>query len=59
VPFNGFAALSIQAPLRSVQKRNHPLKSAYLGLKIERSEILERCEAAFESREAAIEHRMK
>jgi hypothetical protein len=45
---------SIQALHRSVQKRSHLLKSAYLGLKIERSEILERCAAAFESRGAAI-----
>ncbi|WP_400166210.1 hypothetical protein [Fidelibacter multiformis] len=48
-----FAALSIPALLRSVQKRNDPLKPAYPGLKIERSEILERCIAAFESRVAA------
>jgi hypothetical protein len=46
-PFNYFAELSIPALLRSVQKRSHLLKSAYLGLKIERSEILERCAAAF------------
>jgi hypothetical protein len=50
VPFNCFTSFSIQALLRSVQKRSHPLKSAYLGLKIERSEILERCAAAFEHR---------
>jgi len=57
MPFNCVAALSISALLRRVQKRGHPLKSAYLGLKIERSEILERCAAAFESRVVAIEHR--
>jgi hypothetical protein len=57
VPFNCFTMFSIQALHRSVQKRSHLLKSAYLGLKIERSEILERCAAAFESRVAAIEHR--
>jgi hypothetical protein len=50
VPFNGFTAFSIPALLRSVQKRNNLLKSAYPGLKIERSEILERCAAAFEHR---------
>ncbi|WP_400167895.1 hypothetical protein [Fidelibacter multiformis] len=54
VPFNGFAALSIPALLHSVQKRGHPFKSAYLELNTERSEVLERCIAAFESRVAAI-----
>ncbi|WP_400166708.1 hypothetical protein [Fidelibacter multiformis] len=49
------STFSIQPRLHSVQKRIYPLKLAYLGLKIERSEILERCAAAFESREAAIE----
>jgi hypothetical protein len=46
---------SIQPRLHSVQESIYPLKPAYLGLKIERSEILERCVAAFESRVAAIE----
>jgi hypothetical protein len=35
-------------------KKKSPIESAYLGLKIERSEILKRCVAAFESRVAAI-----
>ncbi|WP_400168200.1 hypothetical protein [Fidelibacter multiformis] len=39
----------------SKKKSSHLLKSAKLGLKTERSEILERCAAAFESRVAAIE----
>jgi len=42
------------ASLCSKKKSSHLLKSAKLGLKIERSEILERCAAAFESRLAAI-----
>jgi hypothetical protein len=41
--------LGIQLRLHSVQEIIYPLKPAYLGLKIERSEILER-------RVAAIEH---
>jgi hypothetical protein len=41
VPFKFFAVFSIPALLRSVQKRSQLLKSAYLGLKIERSEVLE------------------
>jgi hypothetical protein len=39
----------------SKKKSSHLLKSAKLGLKIERSEILEGCAAAFENRAAAIE----
>jgi hypothetical protein len=39
----------------SKKKSSHLLKSAKPGLKIKRSEILERCAAVFESRAAAIE----
>jgi hypothetical protein len=43
---------SIPALLRSVQKRSHPLKSAYLELNTERSEVLEPHEMGFERRQA-------
>jgi hypothetical protein len=45
---------SSTASQSSKKKSSHLLKSAKLGLKIEGSEILERCAAAFESRKAAI-----
>jgi hypothetical protein len=63
VPFNCFTLFSIQALLRSVQKRRHLFKSAYLELNTERSEVLEPNEMGFERRQAleyriaAIEHR--
>jgi len=55
VPFNSFAQHSSTASQCSKKKSSHLLKSAKPGLKIERSEILERCAAAFESRVAALE----
>jgi len=65
VTFNCFTLFSIPALLRSVQKRSHPLKSAYLELNTKRSEVLEPHEMgverrqALEYRTAAIEHRTK
>jgi len=52
VAFNNSSGTSCRsiASQCSKKKSSHLLKSAYLGLKIERSEILERCAAAFEHR---------